>query len=100
MLRSSVSNAAKCAVFADLWRRGIWLTSASKFGGEFLAYMGDPVSYHAAYVVLVVPSAAPLLLCELAALGRLSNAVKKAGVVASVENDVVSYLSIEWRSLK
>jgi tRNA-splicing endonuclease subunit Sen34 len=88
-------------VFADLWRRGYWQTSASKFGGEFLVYLGDPLAYHADFVVVVVPGDAPLLLCELAALGRLSNAVKKAGVVASLDDDArVHYLSIEWRSLK
>lgn len=79
------SSAAHCAVFADLWQRGFFLTSASKFGGDFLAYMGDPLKFHAAYVVVVARSAEPLLLCEIAALGRLANAVKKTGVVASLD---------------
>jgi tRNA-splicing endonuclease subunit Sen34 len=79
------SSAAHCAVFADLWQRGFFLTSASKFGGDFLAYMGDPLKFHAAYVVVVARSAEPLLLCEIAALGRLANAVKKTGVVASFD---------------
>jgi tRNA-splicing endonuclease subunit Sen34 len=80
------TSAAHCAVFADLWQRGFFMTSASKFGGDFLAYMGDPLKFHASYVVVVSQSAEPLLLCEIAALGRLANAVKKTGVVASLDS--------------
>jgi tRNA-splicing endonuclease subunit Sen34 len=93
------TTAAHCAVFADLWQRGFYLTSASKFGGDFLAYMGDPLKYHAAFVVVVSRSNEPLLLCEIAALGRLANAVKKTGVIASHDSDHVSYLTIDWRSM-
>lgn len=113
-LASRHATPAHCAVFAELWRRGFWLTSASKFGGDYLAYMGDPLQFHADLVVVVAPSAAPLLLCEVAALGRLANAVKKAGVVASAAFEpapadallydadapvTVDFLSITWRSM-
>jgi hypothetical protein len=37
---SRSSTRAHCATFIDLWRQGYWLTSASKFGGHFLAYSG------------------------------------------------------------
>lgn len=93
------TTAAHCAVFADLWQRGFFLTSASKFGGDFLAYHGDPLKYHASFVVVVSRSDEPLLLCEIAALGRLANAVKKTGLVASLDADQVSYLTIDWRSM-
>ncbi len=93
------TTAAHCAVFADLWQRGFFLTSASKFGGDFLAYHGDPLKYHASFVVVVSRSDEPLLLCEIAALGRLANAVKKTGLVASLDDDQVSYLTIDWRSM-
>ena len=31
------------ATYADLWRRGFTLTSGARFGGDFLAYPGDPI---------------------------------------------------------
>lgn len=30
----------KCAVYADLWERGYYITAGNKFGGDFLAYLG------------------------------------------------------------
>lgn len=30
-------------VFEDLWRKGYWVGSGSKFGGDFLAYTGVPL---------------------------------------------------------
>lgn len=39
------------AAYADLWRRGYFLTDGLKFGADFLAYAGDPLVYHAAFLV-------------------------------------------------
>ncbi|MEQ2216671.1 hypothetical protein XENOCAPTIV_020101, partial [Xenoophorus captivus] len=33
---------ARYQVFRDLWGRGFFLTSAGKFGGDFLVYPGEP----------------------------------------------------------
>lgn len=35
------------AAFRDLWRRGFFLTAGDKFGGDFLAYPGDPGAFRA-----------------------------------------------------
>lgn len=42
----------RCKIFHDLWSKGFYLTSASKFGGDFLAYPGDPMRFHAHYVII------------------------------------------------
>lgn len=34
----------RCAVYEHLWSSGLYVTSASKFGGDFLAYEGKFLS--------------------------------------------------------
>lgn len=31
----------KCKTFKDLWEKGYYLTAGQKFGGDFLAYIGN-----------------------------------------------------------
>ena len=42
-------------VFEDLWEKGYYLTSGVYFGGDFLAYPGDPIRYHSFFIVIIVP---------------------------------------------
>jgi tRNA splicing endonuclease len=72
-------------VFKDLWQRGYVLTAASKFGGHFLVYSGNPEHCHASFIVRVVAWDAPLSpYYDLIAFGRLAVTVNKAPVFASV----------------
>jgi hypothetical protein len=41
-------------VFDDLSRRGLYLTSGAKFGGDWLAYVEDPDLVHAAFIVVII----------------------------------------------
>eukprot|EP01043_Picozoa_sp_COSAG02_P064817 COSAG02_NODE_9591_length_2168_cov_1.508942_1_plen_288_part_00 len=41
----------------DLWRRGFYVTTATKFGGEWLCYRADPISVHADFIVSRWPNA-------------------------------------------
>ena len=38
-------------VYTALWNHGFFLTSAAKFGGDFMAYPGDPFRYMAFHVI-------------------------------------------------
>lgn len=49
-------NYSKTLLFSDLFERGFFVSSGMKFGADFLAYMGDPVRYHAQYAVRLVSS--------------------------------------------
>lgn len=42
----------------DLWRRGFYVTAATKFGGEWLCYQDDPICVHADYIVSHWPMSA------------------------------------------
>lgn len=46
----------KWGIHKDLFERGFYITSGLKFGGDFLAYQGDPVMYHGTFVVRVLPA--------------------------------------------
>jgi tRNA-splicing endonuclease subunit Sen34 len=89
-------------VFEDMWRRGYYLTNGSKFGGDFLAYSGDPLQFHAHYVVIVKPNNEELSPLDIISYGRLGVTVKKTPVLASVVDETsprVSYLSIDWQGV-
>lgn len=45
----------KMTVYRDLYNRGFYLSSGTKFGSDFLLYPGEPVRYHAKYAVRIAP---------------------------------------------
>lgn len=84
-------------VFRDMYQRGYYLTTGAKFGGDFLAYPGDPHRFHAHHVVIAVPWEEVLSPLEIVSLGRLGTVVHKAPLVGSVSPEgEVCYLSLEW----
>lgn len=87
-------------VFLDLWEKGFYITPGSKFGGEFLAYPGDPIKFHSFYVVLVVPRTKKIGMLELISIGRLAATVKKTAVLGTVSDEgKVVYSSIKWSGI-
>lgn len=48
-------NSMAQTVFNDLTEKGFWLTLGVKFGTDFLAYEGDPLTCHAKFCVMVLP---------------------------------------------
>ncbi|XP_018566124.1 tRNA-splicing endonuclease subunit Sen34 [Anoplophora glabripennis] len=86
----------KCAVYRDLWEKGYYITQGDKFGGDFLVYFGDPVCHHAIFIVRCVKPEERITPAEIVAFGRLGTSVKKRAVLASVVDDTVSYVTINW----
>jgi len=92
-------------VFEDLWNKGLYLTKGSKFGGDFLAYLGDPLQFHAHYVIIVKFPHEEITPLDLISYGRLGVTVKKTPVLASIfgsdqiGNPIVSYYSIDWQGV-
>ena len=89
------------AVFQDFWKRGFYLTPGSKFGGDFLAYPGDPIQYHAHCVIIVLPYTKFISPLDVISYGRLAVTVKKSPVLASVHPDTeeVLYLCLDWQGV-
>lgn len=90
----------KFKIFNDLWEKGYYLTSGSKFGGDFLAYPGDPFKFHSFFVVMVMPQSKKIRMLDLIAIGRLAATVKKTAVLGTVDsNGDVVYSSIKWSGI-
>lgn len=85
-------------VFIDLWSRGWFVTTAAKFGADYMVYPGDPMQHHAAYTVHVAQPTQPLQPLQLVAASRLAHDAKKSAVVAHCgggADAVVRYLRIQ-----
>ena len=52
------------------------MTSGAKFGGDYLAYPGDPLLYHAQYTVRCLHGSTPLHPLALAAAARMAHAAR------------------------
>lgn len=80
----------KETVHRDLYEKGFYTTSGSKFGCDFLAYPGDPLLYHAKFVIRIVPELdggvdlSKVDFDELNALHRLSHTANKVVLYAVI----------------
>lgn len=85
-------------VFTDLYCRGMYITNASKFGGDYLAYTGDPLRFHALLVIAVVTPDQYISPLDLVALARLGVGVKKSCVLAITMDSETSidYITVDW----
>lgn len=87
-------------VFKDLWHSGHFLTSGTKFGGDFLVYPGDPSRFHALFVAVCVPHEKRMSALDLIAMGRLGKTVKKTLVLCSMDNNgQLCYNSLQWTGI-
>ena len=91
----------KMKVFEGFWQQGYYITSAEKFGGNFLVYPNDPLRYHSFYIVVVMDNNKKFTAKDMICYGRLSASVKKTVVLANVSpNKDVKYLSLNWAHMK
>ncbi|KAI8079787.1 tRNA intron endonuclease [Halteromyces radiatus] len=79
----------KYQVYRYLWQQGLYITSGEKFGGDYLAYPGDPMRFHSHYIISVQQDGQTWSLMDLVAMGRLATNTKKTFVLAgSTTQDV------------
>ncbi|XP_005462790.1 tRNA-splicing endonuclease subunit Sen34 isoform X1 [Oreochromis niloticus] len=87
-------------VFRDLRGRGFYLTSAGKFGGDFLVYPGDPLRFHAHFIAVCVSLDESVCLLDVLAVARLGSNVKKTVLLCSPGPDAsVCYTSLQWSGI-
>ncbi|XP_011310052.1 tRNA-splicing endonuclease subunit Sen34 [Fopius arisanus] len=88
----------KCNVFEDLWSRGFYVTGGEKFGGDFLAYPGDPIIFHSQFVVYCKKRDEEMSILDLVGQCRLSTTVRKTAVFACLSEDEekINYQSFFW----
>lgn len=90
------STGLKFQTFQDLHDRGYYITGGTKFGGDFLVYFGDPICHHAIFIVKCIESEQKISTMEIVAFGRLGTSVKKRAVLASMMDEQICYLTINW----
>eukprot|EP00270_Netrium_digitus_P009378 TRINITY_DN2853_c0_g1_i2.p1 TRINITY_DN2853_c0_g1~~TRINITY_DN2853_c0_g1_i2.p1 ORF type:complete len:487 (-),score=129.12 TRINITY_DN2853_c0_g1_i2:623-2083(-) len=71
-------------VAADLHSRGYRLTDGMRFGGNFLAYPGDPSGIHSQFVVRTVSWDNPISVLQLLGSCRVALSTRKRFVLAAV----------------
>ena len=98
-IKLSEKEKMRLFVYQDLRKRGYMITPGTRFGGDFLAYPGDPFMYHAYFVVKVQQAETELGVAEMLTLARLASSVRKVAVLAGVSEDRVSYISLQWSGL-
>lgn len=86
-------------VFSDLRGRGFFLTSAGKFGGDFLVYPGDPLRFHAHFIAVCLSADDPVCLLDLLSVTRLGSNVKKTVLLCSPSGGGVTYTSLQWSGM-
>jgi len=89
------------AVFKDLWKKGYFLTSGVKFGGDFLVYPGDPSRYHSHYIAVCLRHQKEVPALDVVSMGRLSSNVRKTTLLCSVaqRKKKVLYTSLRWTGI-
>jgi tRNA-splicing endonuclease subunit Sen34 len=88
----------KFKIFKDLWKKGYYVTLGNKFGGDYLLYSGDPMNYHAQYIVLCLEFEKFFQTNQIATLGRLANSVKKDVLLSTYieKEDKIEYITLKW----
>ncbi|KAL5013555.1 hypothetical protein ScPMuIL_007825 [Solemya velum] len=90
----------RCRVFTDLWEKGHFLTSGSKFGGDFLVYPGDPARFHSFYIARCLPHREQFTALDVVAMGRLGAHVRKTMLLCSLgDNNQIHYTSLQWSGM-
>ncbi|XP_053177527.1 tRNA-splicing endonuclease subunit Sen34 [Scomber japonicus] len=98
--RDDPRGAARYQVFIDLRGRGFYLTSAGKFGGDFLVYPGDPLRFHAHFIAVCVSLDESVCLLDVLAIARLGSNVKKTVLLCSPgAGGGVAYTSLQWSGM-
>ena len=70
------------------------MTEALKFGAHFLVYQGDPLLFHAKYLVVVCEDS--LSQEEFIAYSRSANSANKSLLIAQVQTKEDDYHSIHY----
>ena len=93
------NNKCRLFTFKDLWNHNYYITEGSKFGGDFLLYSGDPVSYHAKFIVICLNTPKEVenekSVQDLVARSRLGTCVKKTILFSWLEGEEVKYSSLK-----
>lgn len=92
----SQDDSFKYRIFKDIWEKGYFITSGEAFGADFIVYQGDPLIYHASYIIIAENNTRTNI-CDIVAKCRLSVTVNKIFIYA-YQNYIgnLLYHTISW----
>lgn len=88
---------ARCAVVSNFQSAGFFIAEGSKFGGDFLAYPGNPALYHARFVIQITTAEHTQTLKSLIAQARVSHATRKHLIIAKTSEKVSESREIQTK---
>lgn len=93
---STTSEELRFEIFSDLWHEGYFITTGTNFGGDFLVYGGDPLLFHASFIVKCVHDIKQVDICDLVTRARIGTSTKKTLVLAELDKEKkVHYKSLQ-----
>uniref|UniRef100_A0A1B6M6M6 tRNA-splicing endonuclease subunit Sen34 n=1 Tax=Graphocephala atropunctata TaxID=36148 RepID=A0A1B6M6M6_9HEMI len=86
------------STFKDLWERGYYITEGHKFGVDYLVYPGDPVKFHAQFLVVCKEYNESFSSVDFISYARLGSISRKTFVIATkpMNSEDILYQSIQW----
>jgi tRNA-splicing endonuclease subunit Sen34 len=99
LLSDEANSTCKFKCYKYFWQQGYYLTMGAKFGGDFLAYAGDPCHYHAQFIIAVIENDEKLKSLSLKSLitfGRMATSVKKTFIIAYENENRLKFISLNW----
>lgn len=89
--RTDVGN--NDVTFERLWNMGLYITDGAKFGARWMAYEGDPLTYHALFAVETLDKPVPL--SQLVSFTRVCHTAKKIPLIAEGGN---TFVTLDWKN--
>ena len=86
----------KYLVYRELKDRGYVVTPGIKYGCDFAVYGEGPGRDHAPYVVQIMKEEEMISASQIVKAGRLASTVRKAFIIAVVNNEKVRFIEFNW----
>lgn len=86
----------KYRVYKELRDKGYVATPGIKYGSDFAVYENGPGRDHAPYVVQILSKKEHLSAAEIVKAGRLASTVRKAFIIAVVNEKQVKFIEFNW----
>lgn len=86
----------KFRVYKELRDKGYVATPGIKYGCDFAVYENGPGRDHAPYVVQILSEKEYLSAAEIVKAGRLASTVRKAFIIAVVNEERVRFVEFNW----
>jgi tRNA-intron endonuclease len=86
----------KYRVYKELRDKGYVATPGIKYGCDFAVYENGPGRDHAPYVVQILSEKEYLSAAEIVKAGRLASTVRKAFIIAVVNEEMIRFVEFNW----